>query len=237
MKKLLVLLSLLALPLSAAHPKPARAATPPAKKPLAFHLTLDTNPAAPFPFLGKFGATTLHVYPSGLRAETLWLNGFTRNGSQMLTVENPVARLYTDVPIANLSAIVGKLAPYTNDFGEHATLDKPLKGKISKLDATRYRIVYGPDAWIDVWTTTALPDNLALRAIVTEATRGISPATATVLKQIPGLPIYVELNFSHYKKVPILQVKELKYDSAGEEAALKSGALYARAPLLDSLWK
>ena len=46
-----------------------------------YHLTLEAHPAAPFPFLSRFGKVTLDVYPGGVRAETFWLNGFSRNGS------------------------------------------------------------------------------------------------------------------------------------------------------------
>ena len=51
---------------------PQRQAAPPP----AYHLELEANPAAPFPFLGKFGTITLHVFPSGVRAETFWLQRF-----------------------------------------------------------------------------------------------------------------------------------------------------------------
>src|SRR6266550_6652760 len=96
MRRLLVL-ALLALPALAAAPRP-------------YHLTLEANPAAPFPFLSKFGTVTLHLYNGGVRAETLWLNGFSRAGAPVITVENPFGRMYTDVPVANISSIVGKLA-------------------------------------------------------------------------------------------------------------------------------
>jgi hypothetical protein len=233
MPRFLLVLVLAALPLSAAPP-PAPA---PAAAPKPFHLTLEANPAAPFPFLSKFGKTTLHVYRSGVRAETLWLNAFSRNGAASMTVENPLGRMYTDVPIAQVPSILGKLASYKDDFGVHAKLEAPASGRLANLDARRYRIVYGPSAWIDVWTTTALPDNAALRSIVTEFTRGISPATAALVKQIPGLPLQVVMNFSHHPLVTVLKVQSLSQNAADEESALSVGKLYFRAPLLDALWK
>src|SRR5579859_6816519 len=62
-----------------------------------FHLTLEANPAAPFPFLSKFGNVTLQVYPNGVRAESMWLRGFSRNGAPAVTVEDPLNRTYSDV--------------------------------------------------------------------------------------------------------------------------------------------
>jgi len=73
----LAVLALLALPALAA----------PAPRP--YHLTLEATPAAAFPFLSKFGTVTLHLYSGGVRAETFWLNGFSRNESPNITVENP----------------------------------------------------------------------------------------------------------------------------------------------------
>src|SRR5216684_1765668 len=73
------------------------AATAHAAPPRPYHLQLEANPA-PFPFLDRFGTVTLHVYPHGVRANTFWLNGFSRNGSETVTVMNPVARMYTKVP-------------------------------------------------------------------------------------------------------------------------------------------
>jgi hypothetical protein len=222
---LILTIALFALPLSAA--------TRP------YHLELEATPTAPFPFLGKFGNVTLHVYGGGVRAETIWLNGFTRNGAPAVTVMNPLGRMYTDVPIAQISAVLTKLAG--NGAGEErmatGTLLKPTAGKVRGIDASRYRIVYGADAWIDVWTTKVIPENQQLRAIVEEFVRGISPGTAAVAKDIPGTPVYVELNFRRFKKLPILKLKSLAFDNAGEDDALKIGPIYIKAPLLDSIWK
>src|SRR5438552_13615289 len=44
-----------------------------------------------------FPYTTL--FRSGVRADTVWLNGFSRNGAGTVTVENPVGRMYTQVPV------------------------------------------------------------------------------------------------------------------------------------------
>lgn len=221
---LLTLIALFALPLAAA--------TRP------YHLELEANPAAPFPFLGKFGTVTLHVYGGGVRAETIWLNGFTRNGAPAVTVMNPLGRMYTDMPIAQISGVLSKLAGSGGiERLASGTLMAPAAGKVRGVDATRYRIVYGPEAWIDVWTTRTIPDNPQLHAIVTEFVRGISPGTAAVAKNIPGTPVYVELNFRRFKKLPILQLKSLAFDNAGEDDALKVGPVYMRAPLLDSIWK
>src|SRR3954466_7353617 len=97
MLKRSLLLFVFAASLHAAPPKP-------------YHIELEANPGAPFPFLGKFGTVTLHVYPAGVRAETFWLNGFTRNGTGAVTVENPLGRMYTDVPLSQISSTLHKLS-------------------------------------------------------------------------------------------------------------------------------
>src|SRR5688500_7186946 len=88
---LFVLAALLSLPLS------------------AYHLELEAYPAAVFPYFQKFGSVDLHVYPGGVRADTMWLDAFSRNGTSAVTVMNPLARMYTDVPIAELAAIISRL--------------------------------------------------------------------------------------------------------------------------------
>jgi len=206
----------------------------------SFHLVLEANPAAPFPFLGRFGAVELHVYPKGVRAETIWLNGFARNDGTNLVVINPLARTYTEVPVARVRSLVAGLAtalPDTLAFTSPPPVAGPVAGTVHGIEARRYRIVYGPQAWIDVWTTDALGDAPQLRALAQQVVGGISPLTAKSASTIPGVPIYVELNFSHFHKLPILKVKTLTFDSDGEDDALKVGWLYNNAPLPDSLWK
>jgi hypothetical protein len=223
MRSIILTLLLVAAPLSAA--------TRP------YHLELEANPAAAFPFLGKFGGVTLHVYGGGVRAETVWLNGFSRNGMPAVTVMNPFGRMYTDVPVSEISTVIGKLGGDPSARLASGVLQPPMAGKVRGIDAQRYRIVYGPQAWIDIWTTSAVPENRQLRLIVDEFVSGISPATAGVARRIPGTPVYVELNFRRFKKLPILRLKSLPFENAGEEDALKVGPIYMKAPLLDAIWK
>jgi hypothetical protein len=202
-----------------------------------YHLTLVAHPAAPFPFLSRFGTVTLDVYPHGVRAETFWLNGFSRNGAPAVTVANPFWRMYTEVPVTDLASILRKLSTAGVESAAPGALGKPVAGAVHGVAAMRYRLQYGPQAWIDVWTTRAVPENPQLRAISYELVNGISPPTASVMRAIPGTPIHVELNFRRYKKLALLELKKISYDDAGEEEALKVGALYFKAPLLDAIWK
>jgi hypothetical protein len=224
-KRLALALLLVSITLQAAPPKP-------------YHIELEANPAAPFPFLSKFGTVTLHVYPAGVRAETIWLNGFSRNGSRAVTVENPYGRMYTDVPVDEITTILKKMSALREQVAVGPPpIAPPLSGSVHGIAARRYRLMYGPEAWIDIWTTARVPDNLQFRAIVNAFVRGISPGTAQSLAAIPGMPLYVELNFSHYKKLPLLRLKKFLLDDAGQEKALKVGVLYFKAPLLDAIWK
>jgi len=205
-----------------------------------FHLVLEANPAVPFPFFGRFGTIELHVYPNGVRGETIWLNGFIRNDANVITVENPLGRMYTEVPVTSVGPIVRRIAtslPKTLGFTATPPVTGPIAGTVHGIAAKRYRIIYGKEAWIDVWTTDALGDAPQLRAITLQLVDGISPLTAKSAAAIPGVPLYVELNFSHFHKLALVKVKTLTFDSAGEEEALKTGRIYMHAPLLDSLWK
>jgi hypothetical protein len=208
-------LLLFALPLFAAQP---------------YHLQLEANPAAPFPFLGKFGTVTIDVYPGGVRAETLLMNGFSRNGARTITVENPLTRIASNEPIAEIAPALQKLGRVDVDASSVPPRAPEVRGKVGSIDATRYRLMYGPTAWIDVWTTTTIPPNPQFRAIVDQFVAGIAPGTAAALRSIPGTPLYVELNFRRYKKLPLLRLKSFAPNSEGEEKALNVGRLYFFAP-------
>jgi hypothetical protein len=202
-----------------------------------YHLTLEAHPAAPFPFLARFGTVTLDVYPAGVRADSFWLNGFSRTGAAAVTVENPFWRMYTEVPIAQIASILRKLSTAGVENAKPESLGKPSGGAVKGVEALRYRLKYGPEAWIDVWTTRVIPENPQLRSIVIELVNGISPPTAATMRAIPGTPVHVELNFRRYKKVTLLELKSIRFDSAGQDEALSVGKLYFKAPLLDAIWK
>ncbi len=219
---LLVLVTLLSIPASAAQ---------------RYHLELEATPAAVFPYLGRFGAVELHVYPSGVRAEALWLNGLAKNGAPAVTVANPLGRMYVDVLIAEIAPILQKLAGDAGTVERAAapTRGPSVAGKVHGIVATRHRLVYGPSAWIDYWTTTAIPENPQFRRIADQLVAGISPGTATVSRTIPGMPVYIELNFRRFQKVTLLKVKELTFNPPVEDEkdALELGSFYMKAPLLD----
>lgn len=224
MKKLvLLLLALLALPAFAAKP---------------YHLELEAYPAAPFPWLSKFGKVTLHLYPGGVRAETVWLNGFSKNGDRIFTIENPYGRMYSEMPLSEINPTVNKLAGAPDPMLKVVPpLLPPVAGTVKGIDAKRYRLVYGPEAWIDVWMASSIPENPQLRTIALEFIRSVAPGTATVMRSVPGTPLYVELNFRRFKKLALLRTTKFDADVSGEADALKRGTLYFKAPYDVLLWR
>jgi hypothetical protein len=224
MRSLAALLVVLALSL------PAAAAQP-------YHLELEMTPEAAFPYLGRFGKVDLHVYAGGVRGEALWLHGFSRNGTTAVTVANPLARMYMDVEAAEVTSILTRLAGNKGGVERIAQprLGPSMKGKVLGVDATRHRLIYGGDAYIDVWTTQVIPQNAQLRMLVKKVVSGVAPGTAAVTDKLPGTPIYVELNFRRFKKVPIVRMKKLTFAADDEEDALTLGHLYVRAGILEKL--
>lgn len=203
----------------------------------AYHLELEAYPAAVFPYFQKFGAVDLHIYPGGVRADTMWLDAFSRNGAPSVTVINPLARMYGNIPIAELASMISKLGDDNEvERSAVATLGPTMNGKVGKLVATRYRLFFG-EAYIDYWTTKAIPENPQLRRIVTELVAGVSPGTAAVTKKIPGTPVYVELNFRRFKKVVMMRMKRLTPSREDEAEALAVGSWYMKAPFVDAIWK
>ena len=208
-----------------------------AAPPKPYHIQLEANTAAPFPYLSRFGSITLHVYPAGVRADSLWLDGFSRLGTPTVTIMNPYGRMYTTMPVSEITSMLQKAKNDDDIASVPPPIAPPVSGKVRGIAARRYRLIFGPDAWIDVWTTNAIPENLQLRRIVDAFVRGISPLTAESWKSIPGTPLYVELNFRRYKKLPLIRLKSFELDNVGQEDALKVGSLYFKAPLLESIWK
>lgn len=205
--------------------------------PKPYHLELEVYPAASFPSLMKFGTVTVHVYPAGVRADSFWLDGFSRTGAKTATVINPVMRMYTDVPLAEITSIVARAAADDEIETSVPPIVGPTRGRVGSLRASRYRLVYGPAAWIDVWTTTEIPENAQFRELVQSFVSGLSEPTAKATRSIPGTPVYIELNFRRFNKVPFLKLKRLTRNNSGEAAAMTVGSYYMRAPVLDSLWR
>jgi hypothetical protein len=207
----------------------------PKRKP--YDLELEAYPAAPFPSLHKFGTVTLHLYPGGVRADSFWLNAFTRKGAKSVTVMNPLMRMYTEVPITEITKIVDEAARGDEVETAAPPIVGPTAGKVGALRASRYRLVYGPAAWIDVWTTAEIPENAQFRAVIDSLVTGLSAQTAKAARAIPGTPIYIELNFRRFNKVPLLKLKSLTWNNSGESDAMKVGSYYIKAPLLDAIWR
>ena len=207
------------------------------RPPQPYHIQLEANTAAPFPFLSKFGTITLHVYPGGVHADSIWLTGFSRLGTPTVTIQNPYARMYTTMPVSEITSMLQKTETEEELSSTPPPIAPPVSGKVRGIAARRYRLLYGPDAWIDVWTTNVVPENPQLRKIVDAFVRGISPATAESWKSIPGTPLYVELNFRRYKKLPLIRLKSLALNNLGQEKALTVGNFYFKAPMIESIWK
>ncbi|MFL6245857.1 MAG: hypothetical protein ACJ74H_07525 [Thermoanaerobaculia bacterium] len=205
----------------------------------AYHLELEATPEAVFPYLGRFGNVDLHVFSGGVRAEALWLNAFSRNDAQAVTVVNPLARMYVDVNVGEISSILTRLAGAAGAVERNAVpkMGPQLAGEVKGIPAMRYRFVYGPEAWIDVWTTNVIPTNRQMQRIVREIVSGISPETGKLADQISGTPIYVEMNFRRFRKVTLVRMKKLTEATAEEEEdALTRGPMYIRATVLEKLF-
>src|SRR6266852_593818 len=60
------------------------------RPPQPYHIELEANTAAPFPYLSRFGTIRLHIYPAGVRADSVWLNGFSRLGTPTTSSWKPI---------------------------------------------------------------------------------------------------------------------------------------------------
>ncbi len=203
-----------------------------------YRLELEANPAAPFPFLKRFGTVDITVYPGGVAAKAPLLRAFSRNGDPHVTVMSPLSRVYADVALAKIRAMMltmaraeGEVMPGMSEF----PVSGPAKGKVGGLDALRYRFQLGPESSMDVWTTTAIPRNPQYQKLALEFAGTVSKPAAAMVSRLAGMPIYVELNTIHYKKVALLRVKTFTASAEGAEDDLTVGRLYLKAPGADAI--
>lgn len=193
-----------------------------------FHLRLESNAAAAFPLMKRFGAITADLYPAGFRVNTIWLRGFTRN-PRTITIENPLSRTYAERPMGVIGDIVRLVG------GRSTAIDAPRSlqvttGRVAGLASHRYRLIYDRTNFVDVWTTTALGPTAAFRAFADELVRAISPRSAAVLRTISGTPLYVELNSDTHRKLPVLYPKRIVWNASGEAEALRVSPWMFPAP-------
>jgi len=201
--------------------------------PNAYRLDLELDPSAPFPFLSRFGKIEISVHEGGVSGKALVLRGFSRNGSSSVTVMNPLARLYVELPLATIQRRIlalggadGEVMPGLGEF----PVSGPLPGKVRGLDARRYRVHLGPEAHIDVWTLASVPPNPQYVRLARLFAGTISRDAASIVTKLEGMPVYVEMNTTKHKKLQLLRVKRFTPgDDSGAEA-MEVGRVYAKAP-------
>jgi hypothetical protein len=186
-----------------------------------YRLDLVARPTAPFPFLKRFGAINLSLYPGGVRGESLFLSGFSRSGSPIVTVENAIGRMYGELPIGQVGSILRKMSgssdPVMPELYAFPIDPAVISGKVNGIQARRFRVLLGPEAWIDVWTTSEIPENRQFRIVAEQALGAISPSTIDVARKIPGTPVYIEMHTRRFRKLAILEPVRLTTAAATEE--------------------
>ncbi|MHB0971271.1 MAG: hypothetical protein ACYC7A_12920 [Thermoanaerobaculia bacterium] len=226
--------------LAATAPLSAATAPSPQSRPApSYRLDLEVSPTAPFPFLKRFGDVDVSVFPKGVRAESSVVDAISRTGSSSVTVTHPVARLYAEVPVHEVRGILvhmgGGKSELFPGLPEFPIEPKAVAGKVRGVDATRYRVVLGKNAWIDIWTTTTIPKNRQFDLLANQLVSAFSKSAAKTMTRIPGVPVFVEVNTSRFKKLVLLRMTQLQRSAQGETEALTVGSFYARAPLVQKL--
>lgn len=218
----------------------AFSAAEPPKPRTSYALHLEARPTAAFPFLDKLGRVEVQVYPQGVRADSLWLDGYMRTGSDSVRLENPSVRLYSDSSFASLSKIFASLKPRDKQAPKLRKLqvvDTGRKGTIKKLPVRCYTIKIGKRIAVDVWSTTALARNTAWEKLQNEVLKAVSPELAQAAKRIPGTTMHVVLREKGEADATLLTTREVFLSSAGHEEALSTGRLFLRAPDIGKLMR
>ena len=202
----------------------------------AFHVQMDSNAASSFPLMSRFGAVTVDLYPRGFRVTTVWLRAFAINGDgNQITIENPVSRTYTKRPMSAIGDIVRIVGGKPLREGAPRSVEI-ITGNVGRLPARRYRLIYGSNDFIDIWTTASLGSNPAFRSFAEEIVKAVAPDAVPVLRKIPDTPVYVEVNVGDYRKLAMLRPRSVVFSSAGEAKALRVSSWMFPAPF-DTIFK
>jgi len=191
-----------------------------------YHLQLESNAAAAFPLMRRFGTIVIDLYPAGFRITTVWLRGFSRN-PRTITIENPLSRTYIERPMSAIGDIIRFIGGRPIAAGPPSRV-QVTSGNVGRLASRRHRLDYGSNGSVDVWTTTALGATAAFRSFADEFVRALSPRSVPVLRAIPGTPIYVELHGGRI--LPIVHPRKLVWSSRGEAEALRVSPWMFPAP-------
>lgn len=205
-----------------------------------YRLVLWIQPVGDDALTQKLGKATLTVYPQGVKADSLWLDGFTRQGSSQLTLLKPIARLYAQVELSDFSDIIRRMAGSRDGLvGNIGTLrvGNPVNGKINKRAAKRFRISIDQQQWVDVWTAADLPENKQLKKLTSEVLEAVSDQLPPVLDKIEGTPILVRLHTDEYRDVDVLGFRSIRSSSRGHADDLQVGRFFLRATFAEKLWE
>ena len=205
-----------------------------------YRLDLEVYATAPFPFLKRFGSVDVSVFPEGVGAEMLLIRGFSRNNTSTVTIMNPIARLYAEIPIAQMRSILLKLGGQDSELmpglAEFPIDKNVIAGTVKGIPARRYRVILG-ESWIDVWTSTQIPRNPQLIRLLSEVLGTVSRSSSILIERIPGTPLYVEMNTKRFKKLVLVRPASFQQSDSGAADALSVGRFYVKAPFSDILFK
>lgn len=194
-----------------------------------FHVTLESAVQSSSPVMSRFGTIKADLYAGGFRIETIWLRGFSRNGSRSLTVENPVSRTYVKMPMSDVPSMIRSLGGRATAKGPPRKIEIT-SGTVAHIAAQRYRLLYDGGEFIDVWTTSALGPTPEFRSFIDEFVLALYPQAAAAFRGIPGTPIYVEMNMGEYRKLVVVHPTRVLFSNAGESQALRVSPWMFPAP-------
>ena len=193
-----------------------------------FHLQIRTTTALSSPLLQRFGTISVDLYPHGFRIKTIWLRGFSRNGTGRMTTENPITRTYVETPMSDVGRMILNLGGHPLKAGPPKRVEVTT-GSVAHIAARRFRLHYDGDDYVDIWTTSAYPAP-AFRAFIDEFVRTLYPQSVATFRAIPGTPIYVALNMGKYDNTPVVWVNNTAFRSSEEATALRVGPWMFPAP-------
>lgn len=206
----------------------------------SYAIHLEATPSEAFPFLDKLGTVEIAVYPEGVRADSPWLSGFVRSGSDSVRVENQALRLYSDATFDGVRRLFSTLRPEEEEkkgIRNVEIRDTKRKGTIGEFPVSCYRLQLAKNAWIDVWSTTAVKDSEAYERLQSELLTVVSPELAEAARRIPGTILKVIVNTEDIPEKTLLRTRKIYLSSAGHQEALQTGRFFLRAPSLDRLVK
>lgn len=184
-------------------------APPPAPPPELRTPVIIYSADIPIHAIRRMGAMRIEVSPEGVRAGNHLAHGWVSDDGSHLAVRWNRPPLRASLPREEVSNVISAVL----SAEERIAMPDPRlerladpRDSILGYPAELYRVRFGPRSWVDVWITRELERSEEFSSLLPLAVTPFSPGAAELVRQIPGVPLHVELRSQRLGRVDLLRL-------------------------------